>query len=411
MIRVTVDYDGEQAAPEPASAVIGRFLRRSFSIADVAKRAMRAGRSGKAINVAAIADNPATIGMSRGHLAAIRAWLVVVAVLVVAMVVVGGATRLTESGLSITEWQPIKGTIPPLSAGEWAAEFEKYKQIPQYVKLNLGMTLEEFKFIYWWEWSHRLLGRLIGIVFAVPFLIFWLRGWLTPRLTVKLVGLLALGGSQGLLGWWMVKSGLADRTEVSEYRLAMHLTLACLILTAVVWVASSLEEERFGGALPGVARAIAYALVPLILVQIFMGGLVAGLRAGMAYNTWPLMDGHFIPTLNNLYIMAPTWVNHFENALTVQFQHRMVAYLIVALALLQAWLAVRGGNGPARGRALLVAAVALSQAVIGIITLVLVVPLWAGILHQLGGVLLLTAATVHAQRLVAGPAPQSPARA
>ncbi|MEW9304125.1 COX15/CtaA family protein [Labrys neptuniae] len=363
------------------------------------------------MRVAAIADNPTLIGMSRGHLAAVRAWLVVVAVLVIAMVVVGGATRLTESGLSITEWQPIKGTIPPLSAAEWAAEFEKYKQIPQYVKLNLGMSLEEFKFIYWWEWSHRLLGRLIGIVFAVPFLIFWLRGWLTPRLTVKLVGLLALGGSQGLLGWWMVKSGLADRTEVSEYRLAMHLTLACLILTAIVWVASSLKDERANGSVPATARAIAYLLVPLILVQIFMGGLVAGLRAGMAYNTWPLMDGHFIPALNNLYIMAPTWVNHFENALTVQFQHRMVAYLIVALALLQAWLAMRGGNGPARGLALLVAAVALGQAAIGIITLVLVVPLWAGILHQLGGVLLLTAATVHAQRLVAGPAPQLPARA
>ncbi|QEN91425.1 heme A synthase [Labrys sp. KNU-23] len=349
--------------------------------------------------------------MSRGHLAAIRAWLVVVAVLVIAMVVVGGATRLTESGLSITEWQPIKGTIPPLSASEWAAEFEKYKQIPQYVKLNLGMSLEEFKFIYWWEWSHRLLGRLIGIVFAVPFLIFWLRGWLTPRLTVKLVGLLALGGSQGLLGWWMVKSGLADRTEVSEYRLAMHLTLACLILTAIVWVASSLRDERHSAAMPGAAKAIAYLLVPLILVQIFMGGLVAGLRAGMAYNTWPLMDGYFIPALNNLYIMVPTWVNHFENALTVQFQHRMVAYLIVALALLQAWMGTRGGNGPARSRALLVAAAALGQAAIGVVTLVLVVPLWAGILHQLGGVLLLTAATVHAQRLVAGSAPQLPARA
>ncbi|WP_454814077.1 COX15/CtaA family protein [Labrys neptuniae] len=363
------------------------------------------------MRVAAIADNPAIIGMSRGHLAAVRAWLVIVAVLVIAMVVVGGATRLTESGLSITEWQPIKGTIPPLSDGEWAAEFEKYKQIPQYVKLNLGMSLEEFKFIYWWEWSHRLLGRLIGIVFAVPFLIFWLRGWLTPRLTVKLVGLLALGGSQGLLGWWMVKSGLADRTEVSEYRLAMHLSLACLILTAIVWVASSLRNERNSGAIPGAAKAIASLLVPLILVQIFMGGLVAGLRAGLAYNTWPLMDGYFIPALNNLYIMAPTWVNHFENSLTVQFQHRMVAYLIVALALLQAWLAVRGGNGPARSRALLVAAAALGQAAIGIVTLVLVVPLWAGILHQLGGVLLLTAATVHAQRLVAGSAAQFPARA
>lgn len=361
--------------------------------------------------VAAITDNSATAGAARNHLALIQAWLVLVAVLVIAMVVVGGATRLTESGLSITEWKPIKGTIPPLNDGEWAAEFEKYKQIPQYVKLNLGMSLEEFKFIYWWEWSHRLLGRLVGIVFALPFLVFWLRGWLAPRLTVKLLGLLALGGSQGLLGWWMVKSGLAERTEVSEYRLAMHLTLACLILTAIVWVASSLKHERDGGVMPAAAKAIAYLMVPLILVQIFMGGLVAGLRAGLAYNTWPLMDGYFIPAVNNLYIMAPAWVNHFENALTVQFQHRMVAYLIVALALLQAWLAVRGGHGPARGRAMVVAILALGQAAIGIVTLVLVVPLWAGIAHQFGGVLLLTAATVHAQRLAAGSAPQLAARA
>ncbi|WP_448952544.1 COX15/CtaA family protein [Labrys neptuniae] len=361
--------------------------------------------------MAAFADTPAMTASRPSHSGAIRAWLAMVAVLVIAMVVVGGATRLTESGLSITEWKPIKGTIPPLSAQEWAAEFEKYKQIPQYVKMNLGMSLEEFKFIYWWEWSHRLLGRLIGVVFALPFLFFWLRGWLTPKLTLKLVGLLALGGSQGLLGWWMVKSGLADRTEVSEYRLAMHLTLACLILTAIAWVASSLSEERDAGSVPGAARAIAYLLVPLILVQIFMGGLVAGLRAGLAYNTWPLMDGHFIPTLGNLYIMAPAWVNHFENTLTVQFQHRMVAYLIVALALLQAWLAARGGRGPARSRAMLVAAAALGQAAIGVLTLLLVVPLWAGILHQLGGVLLLTAATVNAQRLTAGASSQLSARA
>ncbi|MDQ0393793.1 COX15/CtaA family protein [Labrys monachus] len=336
---------------------------------------------------------------NQDHYGVIRAWLIVVALMIVAMVVVGGATRLTNSGLSIVEWKPVTGVVPPLTDTQWDAAFAQYRTIPQYTQLNLGMSLDDFKFIYWWEWSHRLLGRLIGFVFFVPLMVFWVRGWLTRALAWRLVGLLVLGGSQGLLGWWMVASGLENRTEVSQYRLAMHMTLACIIFTATVWVAASLTRRADGDTLPRLAKAIAALLVPLVLVQIFMGGLVAGLRAGLSYNTWPLMDGHFLPSTGNLYIMAPAWANHFENALTVQFQHRMVAYLIVLLALFQAFLAIRHGSGAARDRAVLIGLVALGQAAIGIMTLLLVVPLWSAILHQLGGVVLLAAVTVHAQRL------------
>jgi cytochrome c oxidase assembly protein subunit 15 len=369
------------------------------------------GPGRKVAELTAITGGAAVTIKANNHYGAIRAWLIVVALMVIAMVVVGGATRLTNSGLSITEWKPVTGAIPPMSEAQWGAEFEKYKLIPQYTKLNLGMSLDDFKFIYWWEWSHRLLGRLIGFVFFVPMLLFWLRGWLTPKLVWKLAGLLVLGGSQGLLGWWMVASGLEDRTEVSQYRLAMHMTLACVIFAAIVWVAASLTDRRDSGTLPTTAKAIAALLVPLVLVQIFMGGLVAGLRAGLSYNTWPLMDGHFIPLPSNLYIMAPSWVNHFENALTVQFQHRMVAYLIVVLALSQALLAIRHGSGAARGRAALIAAIALGQAAIGVMTLLLAVPLWSAILHQLGGIVLLAAATVHVQRLTVAEPGQAAARA
>jgi heme a synthase len=369
------------------------------------------GPGRKVVELTAITDGAAVTIKANNHYGAIRAWLIVVALMVIAMVVVGGATRLTNSGLSITEWKPVTGAIPPMSEAQWGAEFDKYKLIPQYTKLNLGMSLDDFKFIYWWEWSHRLLGRLIGFVFFVPMLLFWLRGWLTPKLAWKLSGLLVLGGSQGLLGWWMVASGLEDRTEVSQYRLAIHMTLACIIFAAIVWVAVSLTDRRDSGTLPTTAKAIAALLVPLVLVQIFMGGLVAGLRAGLSYNTWPLMDGHFIPQAGNLYIMAPSWVNHFENALTVQFQHRMVAYLIVMLAMFQALLAIRHGSGAARGRAALIAAIALGQAAIGVMTLLLAVPLWSAILHQLGGIVLLAAATVHVQRLTVAEPGQAAARA
>lgn len=339
----------------------------------------------------AAADGAAQVA----HRRAIRIWLGVVALMVFAMVVVGGATRLTDSGLSIVEWKPVTGAVPPLSDTAWQAEFEKYQAIPQYRLLNQGMSLGEFKFIYWWEWSHRQLGRLIGIAFALPLAWFWWRGWLEPKLKPRLLALLALGGSQGALGWWMVASGLSERTDVSQYRLAMHMTLACIIFTAIVWVARSLAPGRERDAVAPGQRLVASALVVLVLAQIFLGGLVAGLNAGLSHNTWPLMDGYFIPPVADLYVMKPGWVNHFENVMTVQFQHRMMAYLVLAVL---AWHAFSLRHaGAARRRAIALLAIGLTQAGIGIMTLLLMVPVWSGLLHQACAVMLLAMATVHAQ--------------
>lgn len=329
-------------------------------------------------------------------LAAVRIWLLVVAAMIIAMVVVGGATRLTESGLSITEWKPIHGTIPPLTDAEWQEEFLKYQQIPQFKLMNPDMDLSGFKFIFWWEWSHRLLGRVIGLVFAVPLVFFWWRGYLPRRLRWPLAGLFALGGLQGVVGWWMVASGLVERTEVSQYRLAIHLTLACLLLAAVVWVAEGLAPpRRRSAALPSRVPAMALVIVAAVLVQIFLGGLVAGLRAGWTFNTWPLIDGTLVP--GNLFVQEPWWVNLFENPLTVQFDHRMVAYGVFLLALVHA---VRSrGTAAAAGAWALFAAVT-AQATLGVLALVHMVPLSLGLAHQFGAVVVLTIAVAHARHTV-----------
>jgi heme a synthase len=343
------------------------------------------------------------------HRRAIRIWLAVLALMVAAMVVLGGATRLTNSGLSIVEWKPVTGAVPPLSDAQWQTEFAKYRAIPQYEVLNRGMSLEDFKFIYWWEWSHRQLGRLIGIVFLLPLGVFWARGLLDSRLKAKLLALGALGASQGVLGWWMVASGLSERTDVSQYRLAMHMTLACIILVAILWVERSLgSARRASDALSLGSRLLAYVLVPLVLVQIFLGGLVAGLDAGLSHNTWPLMDGHFIPPSGDLWIMQPAWANHFENALTVQFQHRLLAYGVLALTLWHA-LALRGRGATGR-RAQALLAITLLQAAIGIATLLLGVPLWAGLLHQGAAIVLLSMVAVHASAIARGAPAASSAR-
>jgi len=329
---------------------------------------------------------------------AIRIWLLCVAVLIVLMIVVGGATRLTDSGLSITEWKPIHGVVPPLSEAEWQEEFAKYRTIPEYQLINKGMSLSEFKEIFWWEWGHRFLGRFIGLAFFAPMVWFWARGqvpgWLKPRL----VGLLVLGGLQGAVGWWMVASGLVDRVDVSQYRLAIHLTLACLILAAIVWTAESLRIRRAGrlDPLPAGLRTTARIGIALVLVQIFLGGLVAGLDAGMVYNTWPLMDGALVPS--GLLFQDPWWINAFENTLTVQFDHRVVAYLLLAFALFQAWLVRREAPASrAAGRATVFAGLVAGQAIIGIATLLAVVPLELGLLHQLTAAIVLWAAVVHAR--------------
>lgn len=312
----------------------------------------------------------------------VRAWLLGVAALIFCMVIVGGATRLTHSGLSITEWRPLLGAIPPMTEAHWLEAFGKYQQIPEYQQINKGMSLEDFKFIYWWEWSHRFLGRVIGLAFFLPFAYFAVTGALNRRTAIRCGLLFVLGGLQGALGWYMVASGLVDRVDVSQYRLSAHLTLATFIYGAILWVAFGLGRRRHA---PEDGWQWLAMLVPaLVLLQIAAGGFVAGLDAGFGYNTWPLIDGAVVP--QGLFATEPWWRNAFENALTVQFNHRMIAYMIFVLVAAQA-LAVRS-----RASLILLAAV-LCQVALGIWTLLWVVPLWLGLAHQ-GGALLVFAAAI-----------------
>jgi cytochrome c oxidase assembly protein subunit 15 len=344
---------------------------------------------------------------------AIRLWLYAVAALVLAMVLVGGATRLTESGLSITEWRPIMGTLPPLNENQWQSEFEKYQAIPQYREINRGMSLDAFKTIYWWEWTHRLIGRSIGVVFLLPYLWFLWRGWIAPGLRARLWVIFGLGALQGAVGWWMVASGLADRVEVSQYRLATHLALACVIYVALLWTARRMDREPSSSAPPRI-RGAAIALLVLVLIQIYLGALVAGLRAGYLYNSWPLIDGALVPDTARLFFDVPLWRNFFENALTVQFDHRMLAYAIWVVALIHTFdVAGVIKRGPLVVSAVLLAVAVTLQAALGIVTLLLVAPVSLALLHQATAMLVLTAATVHAARLAerAPRAISSPARA
>ncbi len=323
-------------------------------------------------------------------------WLWLVAALVFAMVVVGGATRLTESGLSITEWQPLLGAFPPLSEAAWMTAFDKYKHIPQYTALNQSMSLEDFKFIYYWEWSHRLLGRLIGVVFALPLVFFWWTGRIRRDAGMKFLGILALGGVQGVIGWYMVKSGLSDRIEVSQYRLALHLTTAFMILGLLVWLA--LEEwpgePRVTGEVASpLIKRMAAVIVAAVLMQVVLGAFVAGLRAGYIYNTWPSMDGQFVPSD---YWIKPAYLSFFESHAAAQFNHRMMAYLVAALAFIQVWLTGRTAvDDRIRLTALWLGAVIIIQIGLGIATLLAHVPLNLGLLHQGGGALVLVMAVVH----------------
>lgn len=346
-----------------------------------------------------------TEGMPLAHLpqtqslSAVRAWLYTLAALVVLMVAVGGATRLTGSGLSITEWKPVTGAIPPLTEQAWLAEFEKYRQISQYELVNKGMTLSEFKFIYAWEWGHRQLGRLIGLVFFLPLIWFWARGIIKGRLALALLGIGALGGLQGAIGWIMVASGLEPgMTAVAPIKLALHLTVASVILACLVWVAAGLKErsdtlteEKAGGSAPRILAA-------LILFQIALGGLVAGSKAGLTYNTWPLMDGALVPPASVLFAVKP-WIENFvDNVLLVQFNHRLVAYAIVAFALWHAWtIRRRAPESRTARRAAAVAGLTLAQMILGIVTLLLVVPLAAGLAHQVFAMTVLGMAVVHAR--------------
>jgi cytochrome c oxidase assembly protein subunit 15 len=338
---------------------------------------------------------------SRERPGAVRAWLLLVAMLVLAMAVVGAATRLTDSGLSITEWQPLLGAIPPLSDADWQAAFEKYRAIPEYQLVNKGMSLEAFQAIYWWEWAHRQLGRVIGVVYAVPLLVFWARGAVPRGLAPRLLGLLALGGLQGFVGWYMVQSGLSERVDVSQYRLAMHLGLAVAIFAAAWWLALGIGRRQALGAGSGLGWSAGFVAAAIYL-QILLGAFVAGLDAGMAYNTWPLMDGAFVP--EGLLAMTPWWLNLFESALTVQFQHRMMAYLV---AILVAVHVVRAAARPLQAEARLsLGALVLGVAAqigLGIWTLVAQVPIGLGLAHQAGALLLLAVALWHLAALTRTP--------
>ena len=372
-------------------------------------------------------DRAATAPAQKTAPKAVAAWLFVCCGLIFLMVVVGGITRLTLSGLSITEWNPIMGIVPPLTHAQWAAEFARYRQVPEYRAVHYGMTLGDFKTLYFWEYAHRLLGRLIGVVFAVPLVWFWLRGSLPRRLAPALAGILALGFAQGLLGWYMVESGLVHRVEVSQYRLVAHLALALALYAAILWTALGLAFPtaplRSGAGL-GVAglphpalfprqtgerrkttrasiyrpepvsplwRRAAEALIALVGLTIAAGGFVAGTRAGFVYNTFPLMGGRLVPA--DYAQLHPFFRNWFENLAAVQFDHRVLAMTTFA-SVLTLWAAGLRRNLPSPARIalwVLLAAAAL-QVALGVSTLLLVVPIPLAAAHQAGAVLLLSAA-------------------
>ncbi|GAB5467698.1 MAG: COX15/CtaA family protein [Rhodospirillales bacterium] len=307
------------------------------------------------------------------------------------MAVIGAITRLTESGLSIMEWAPISGSLPPLSLAEWERLFALYRTIPEYQQINAGMSLEEFQTIFWWEWVHRLWGRLIGLVYALPFFWFlWRRrvpAWLVPHLWVAL----ALGGLQGFMGWFMVASGFADRTDVSQYRLVLHLGLALAIYGYLLILALRLLEPEAGEgpAARGLRRG-AWVLLAVLVATLASGGLVAGLNAGLVYNSYPLMDGDLIP--RGYGLLSPWLANLGENVTAVQFNHRLLAHAALLGAILLWVFGRRRATTPATARALvLLPLVAAGQFVLGIVTLLSLVPVWLGALHQAGAILLLSA--------------------
>ena len=346
----------------------------------------------------------------RGARGGVRAWLMVLFALVVCMIVVGGLTRLTDSGLSITEWRPVTGALPPLSAEAWNVEFEKYKVIPEYQLQNEGMTLAEFKSIYWWEWGHRQLGRVIGLVWAAGFLFFLVTkkiptGW-TGRLAVPGI----LGGLQGAIGWWMVSSGLGGQMlDVASYRLAIHLGLAFVILGVLTWYILLLGRSE--AALLQARRgrdanlfSMGTGLMHFAMLQILLGALVAGIDAGRTFNDWPSMAGQFFPPA--AFDLEPAWRNFFENPGLVQFMHRMAGYLLLIFGLIVWRRARRSGNMQTRSAFTAVTAMLLLQIVLGIMTVLYIAPWHLAIVHQLGAVLLFVL-ILRARFLAQYPAAQS----
>lgn len=328
---------------------------------------------------------------------AVAIWLLTVAALVLAMVVVGGSTRLTGSGLSITQWRPVSGLLPPLSLADWRAEFARYQAIPQFRFVNPDMSLEQFRFIYWWEWSHRFLARLLGVVFLAPFAWFAWRRELPRRLFWPFVALFVLCGLEPLVGWWMVASGLSERVYVAPERLMIHLGIAFALLGALVWTALEAWAGSARQTLPSPWRARALGLVALIYLQVLLGALVAGNQAGLVYNDWPMFAGHLLP---QDYAGPSLWATLAHSQGAVQLHHRLIAYLLVGVALIMATGAWRSTYlaPTSRGLALAVTTLVLIQACLGVITLMMRVPIALGVAHQLTAALTLSLAVAFAWR-------------
>ncbi|MDH5433059.1 MAG: COX15/CtaA family protein [Gammaproteobacteria bacterium] len=327
-------------------------------------------------------------------------WLIAVSVVVFCMIILGGVTRLTVSGLSMVDWKPLMGIFPPTSEIEWMEVFERYKQFPEYQKVNIGMTLEGFKSIFYFEYFHRLLGRLIGLVFIVPLIIFWIRGTIAKPLIPKMLILFVLGGLQGVLGWFMVKSGLVDNPRVSQYRLTAHLMAAVLLYGYMLWVAFTLlTPEKITARLSDLRIARWSVIVSsLILFMIATGGFVAGTKAGLVYNTFPLMGDSFIPP--GLYEMQPFWMNWFENMVTIQFNHRIFAYLLLLIIpAFAVYLIKQDINREITIASYALIAMLLIQVGLGIATILYHVPVTLGASHQGGAVILLTISLFITQRL------------
>lgn len=320
----------------------------------------------------------------------VRVWLVIVCLVLVAMIMVGGATRLTHSGLSMVDWKPLSGVIPPITPLEWEAEFNQYKQFPEYQKLNQNMNLEEFKGIFYWEYGHRVLGRFIGLIFFVPFVFFWLTRSVERKYLPRLVGALVLGGSQGLMGWYMVKSGLVDVPRVSHYRLAAHLSLAMLILCYLFWLILDLSSTGREKIAPLLKNLIT-GFVILLSLQIIYGAFTAGLRAGLGFNTYPLMGQQLLADAATT--ITPFWVNFFENGAMVQFIHRWLGFMVLLSISAVFFVALSQTRSHRVNQAVAwVLGLVVMQFLLGVLTLINYVPLYLALAHQVFACLVLLGA-------------------